>query len=228
MSEVGVAPARTEPLRVAFLVSGEGTTLDALASLVAEGRLPARIVLVLANRPDIGALEKARRHGLPVAVRPSRGRAVEEWADAATRELEARGTELVVLAGFLVILPPSWVRRWRGRVINVHPALLPHFGGRGMYGAHVLRAVLASHEAETGATVHLVTAEVDAGPTLAQDRIPVRPDDTPETLRARLHPVEVELLARTIARFADGSLPLPYPESGAPDRRLRERPGDRR
>ena len=119
-------------------------------------------------------------------------------------------------AGFLTILPDDWVVRWRGRAINLHPSLLPKYGGRGLYGPRVHRAVLAAGEAETGATVHLVTEEVDRGPTIAQARLAVLPGDTPATLRARLHPVEVELLATTLRRFAEGTLPLPYPEEAPP------------
>lgn len=211
-------------LPISVLVSGEGTTLDALAELSAAGRLPAKIVLVLSNRPGIGALDKAQRRGLPSVVVPSRDAPVEAWAERVTLELASRGTELVVLAGFLRILPSSWVERWKGRVINIHPALLPRHGGLGMYGTHVHEAVLAAHETETGATVHLVTSPVDAGPILAQRSVPVFPSDTPETLRARLHPIEVALLAETIARFAEGTLPLPYPVRDEEDSRRRGTP----
>jgi len=204
------------PLSIAILASGEGTTLDALADRVGDGTLPARIALVLTNRADVGAIARARRHGLTTVVVPNRGVRTEEWADHVTQELTARGTELVVLAGFLAILPPSWVRRWSGRAINLHPALLPRYGGRGMYGDRVHRAVLASGDALTGVTVHLVTAAIDGGPILAQAKVAVLADDSPERLRARLHPIEVELVADTIRRFAEGALPLPYPEPDAP------------
>ncbi|MFY9717743.1 MAG: phosphoribosylglycinamide formyltransferase [Thermoplasmata archaeon] len=197
-------------LSIAVLVSGEGTTLEALAELAAHGKLPAQIVLVVADRPEAPAIERARRLGLPSIILPSRGVAPADWSRRLTEELSARGAELVLTAGFHSILPAEWVARWRGRAINVHPSLLPRHGGRGMYGARVHRAVLAAGESESGATVHLVTDDVDAGPTIAQTRVRVRPDDTPDTLRARLHPVEVELLAETVRRFADGSLPLPY------------------
>lgn len=206
----------TRSLPIAVLVSGEGTTLDALAHLARDGALPARIVLVVADRAQAPAIDKAQRHGLPTRTLPSRGVPPDEWGRQLTAELEGRGTELVVLAGFLTILPPSWVERWRGRAINLHPALLPRYGGPGMYGPRVHRAVIAAKDAETGATVHLVTSDVDGGPILGQARLSVRPDDTPDSLRARLHPVEVELLARTIRRFAEGTLPLPYLDSGVP------------
>ncbi len=197
-------------LKVAFLVSGEGSTLGGLADLSKAGSLPADIVLVVSDRPGAPALERARRLGLPCEVVPSRGHPPEAWAEALTGALASRGTELVVLAGFLSVLPPEFVARWAGRAVNLHPSLLPKYGGPGLYGARVHRAVLAAGETETGATVHLLTNDVDRGPVLAQVRIPVRPGETPESLRERLHPHEVMLLAETIRRFADGRLPLPY------------------
>ena len=218
----------TRPIAVAMLVSGEGTTLDAIAELQGGGHLPVHLALVVADRPHAPAIEKARQRGLATVVLPFRGTEPEPWAGHLTEELEGRGIELVVLAGFLSILPPSFVARWRGRVVNLHPSLLPKYGGPGFYGPRVHRAVLAAHDRETGATVHLVTADVDQGPTIAQARLAVAPDDTPESLRRRLHPVEVELLATTLRRFADGSLPLPYPSGPTNPAGRREPAGERR
>jgi len=210
--------ART--LAVGVLVSGEGTTLDALAEMTAGGHLPAHFALVVSDRPHAPAIERARVRGLPTLVLPTHGVGADTWGDRLTAELEARGVELVVLAGFLSILPSRWVAHWKGRAINLHPSLLPRYGGPGMYGRRVLEAVLAAHERTTGATVHLVTDEVDGGPPIGQERVPVVPDDTPETLRERMAPVEVALLALTIRRFAEGALPLPYVVSdGAAPRR---------
>ncbi|MGP8075600.1 MAG: phosphoribosylglycinamide formyltransferase [Thermoplasmata archaeon] len=210
-------------LPIAVLVSGEGTTLEGLAELAVGGHLPVRIVLVVADRPHAHAIERARLRGIPTIVLPSRGVDPDVWSDRLTKELVEQGVELVVLAGFLSILPPRWVDRWEGRAINLHPALLPRHGGPGMYGTKVHRAVLDAGDTETGATVHLVTSEVDGGPTIAQERLPVLPDDTTESLRARLHPVEVALLAATLRRFAEGLLPLPYPGPGERDAGRHER-----
>ncbi|HEV2519235.1 MAG TPA: phosphoribosylglycinamide formyltransferase [Thermoplasmata archaeon] len=205
-------------IRLAVFVSGEGTTLDGLGEAIDTGRLPAQIGVVVADRPDIGALDRAHRRGLPTVVVPLSDRGSAEGPRRLDRELEAHRTELVVLAGFLSILPKDWLDQWAGRVINVHPALLPKFGGRGFYGRRVHEAVLASGDRETGATVHLVTAAIDGGPILAQRRLEVRSEDTPESLRARLHPLEVELLTTTIRRFAEGVWPLPYrPPPGRPE-----------
>ena len=215
-------------LTIGVLVSGEGTTLDAIAELASGGHLPVHIALVVSDRPHAPAIERARRRGLATLVLPSRGVPLDGWARRLTAELRERGVELVVLAGFLTILPPSWVADWPGRAINLHPALLPKHGGPGFYGARVHAAVLAAGETETGATVHIVTGDVDRGPTIAQERLAVLPGDTPESLRARLHPVEVELLAATLRRFADGSLPLPYLGGGTPPTDRREPAGERR
>ncbi len=205
----------TRTLPIGVLVSGEGTTLEGLAELAVGGHLPVRIALVVSDRPQAPAIERARRRGIPTVVLPTRGVDPDAWSDRLTRELEEKEVELVVLAGFLSILPARWVDRWAGRAINIHPSLLPRHGGPGMYGPKVHRAVLASGDRETGATVHIVTSDVDAGPTVAQERLPVLPNDTPESLRVRLHPIEVALLATTLRRFADGQLPLPYHAAGA-------------
>ncbi len=209
-------------LSVAVLASGEGTTLEALAERAAHGALSIRFVLVVSDRPGAPVLARADRLGLPSVMLSPKGVVRDAWASQLTAALEARGVELVVLAGFLPILPPSWVARWQGRAVNLHPSLLPRYGGPGFHGLHVHEAVLAAGDRETGASVHLVSAEVDRGTVLAQRRLAVRPGESVASLRERLHPVEIELLAETLARFADGSLPLPYPDGAAgpaPERR---------
>ena len=198
------------PLRVAVLASGEGSTLAALAKRWTDAPGEVELRLVICDRPGARVVERARANTWPLRVVERAGRSEEAWADDLTASLVAADVELVVLAGFLSILPPSWVARWDGRAINLHPSLLPRYGGPGMHGARVHAAVLAAHERETGVTVHLVTADVDAGPSLGQEPIAVRADDTPETLRQRLAPLEVELLDRTVRAFARGELPLPY------------------
>ena len=209
------------PLAVAVLVSGEGTTLEGLALRAAADGGGFRISLVVSDRPGATALVRASSLGLRSIVVPVAGRDTEAFGQDLTAALESAGTQVVVLAGFLSILPASWVARWRGRAINVHPSLLPKYGGRGMHGRRVHEAVLAAGDPETGVTVHLVTGDVDGGPPIAQRRMPVRAGDTPESLRSRLRPIEVELVGSTLGRFADGTLPLPYPggEEPAPETR---------
>lgn len=197
-------------LPVAVLASGEGTTLERLAEAIAGGHVPARVVLVVSDRPYAPAIERARRRGLPTSVLPFRGVPPDAWARKLGALLEERGAEVVLLAGFLAILPDAFVRAWSGRVVNLHPSLLPRHGGPGMFGDRVHAAVLAAGDAETGATVHLVTSDVDAGPVLWSERVPVAPGDTPATLRERVRPAEDRALREVLRRFADGTWALPY------------------
>ena len=148
--------------RVATVVSGRGSNLAALLRALGDDA-PARVVLVISNRGDAGALAIAREHGIPVHV-------LNDSADPAewSRVLEAAEVDLIVLAGYLKRVPPPIVAAWKGRMINVHPALLPKHGGAGMYGRRVHESVLASGDATSGATVHLVGEEYDRGPILAQ------------------------------------------------------------
>ncbi len=200
------------PRQVALgvLASGEGTTLDALAEQAAGGHVPARIAIVLSDRPYAPVLEKARRRGLATAVLPLKGTPPDKWTAQATKILSEAGVELVVLTGFLSILPPAFTRTWEGRTINLHPSLLPRYGGKGLYGDKVHAAVLAAGDAETGATIHLVTEDVDGGPVLAQQKVLVEPGNTPERLRLRVQAAERVALYSVIARFAEGEWPLPY------------------
>ena len=170
---------------IAVLVSGGGRSLENLAEQIAAGDLDARIALVLSNRADAFALERARRLGLEaVAVPHGEHASAEDFSRAVFEEIESRDCELVVLAGFLrlLLLPRDWV----GRVLNIHPALLPAFGGKGFYGDRVHRAVLEAGVRETGCTVHYVTNEYDAGPNVLQRRIPVQPGETAEHLAGRV------------------------------------------
>ncbi|MCI4329181.1 MAG: phosphoribosylglycinamide formyltransferase [Thermoplasmata archaeon] len=201
----------TDPLRVAVLVSGEGTTLEGLANAFARGEANAAIVLVVSDRAETPALERARRLGLEVHVATRAGLDPETWSATLSTLLRNRAVDLVVLAGFRSILPSQFLAAFRGRVINIHPSLLPRHGGRGMYGARVHRAVLESQEVETGATVHLVTGEVDAGPILWQERVLVGDADTADSLRERVRPAELRSLIRVIHDFAAHSVPLPHP-----------------
>ena len=188
-------------LALGVLVSGEGTTLEALAEQAAGGHVPARIAIVLSDRPSAPALEKARRRGLATAIVPMRGTTPDAWAVRATQLLTNAGVELVLLAGFLSILPPAFVHTWRGRAINVHPSLLPRHGGKGFYGDRVHAAVLAAGDTESGASVHLVTDAVDGGPVLAQQRVPVEPGDTTERLRLRVRDAERVAHRRMLAKY---------------------------
>lgn len=183
---------------VGVLVSGGGRTLENLAEHFAAGDPPGRIALVLSNKPDAYALERARRLNLPAVVIPHRSFATrEDFSRAVWSTLEEHGCEAVVLAGFLRQLDVP--EHWLGRVLNIHPALLPAFGGKGFYGDRVHRAVLEAGAATTGCTVHYVTNEYDAGPILLQREIDVRADDSVESLAARVFEEEKRALPQALA-----------------------------
>jgi phosphoribosylglycinamide formyltransferase 1 len=197
------APAGDRPpLQLAVLVSGRGSNLQALIDAIGAGRLDARIVAVLSNRNHAPALRRAEAHGIPsVALDPA------GYPDRASydRALFARLSEfqpnLVVLAGFMRVLDASVVRQWQGRMINVHPSLLPRYPG-----LHTHRRALQAGDSEHGASVHFVTAEVDGGPVIAQARMAISDDDTAESLASRLLPLEHALLSGVCALMASGRL----------------------
>ena len=195
------------PMRVAVAVSGRGSNLDALLRTLAPAR-NAEVVLVLSNRADAGGLDIARARGIATLVLHDPADAAA-WLDA----LEHAQVDLLVLAGYLKLVPAAVVARWRGRIINVHPALLPAFGGPGMYGRRVHEAVLRSGAAESGASVHLVDEVYDRGQVLAQERVPVLPGDTPDTLAARVLAVEHRLLPAVVLAAAEAGHPVPLPAS---------------
>lgn len=185
---------REGPVRVAVLVSGGGTNLQALLDALHDSPI-ARVARVISNRPDAGALERARRAGVPTTV-------LRDASDPAEVHAALAGAQMVVLAGYLKLVHPSVVARFRGRIINIHPALLPDFGGPGMYGHRVHEAVLASGVKESGATVHFVDEAFDSGAIIAQDKVPVEPGDTPESLAARVLEAEHRLLPRVVLELA--------------------------
>jgi len=189
------------PMRVAVAVSGRGSNLEALFARLGNGD-EARIVLVLSDRPDAPALDRARDRGV-AAIALTDWRRADEWLLA----LEAQSADLLVLAGFLKLVPSEVIARYRGRIINVHPALLPAFGGKGMYGIRVHEAVLQSGAAETGCTVHLVEEEYDRGMILAQARVPVLPGDTAQVLASRVLEQEHRLLPAVVLAVARGGFP---------------------
>jgi len=193
-------------MRLAVAISGRGSNLAALLAALPAGS-PAEVALVLSNRPAAGGLEIARQHTVPAVVLADPADATA-WLDA----LSDHRIDLVVLAGYLRLVPPAVVHRYRGRMINIHPALLPAFGGPGMYGHRVHEAVLALGAAVSGATVHLVDEVYDRGPILAQARVPVLPGDTPETLAERVLELEHRLLPAVVLAAAAAGRPVPLAE----------------
>jgi len=213
------------PGHIAFLLSGAGSTLVNLLGAIDRGEVPGRVVLVVSDRPGAAGLSRARERGIAVLVvdrQAWRGR--EAYSQALGHALTPCAPDLVVLGGFLTLfnVPPDLV----GRVLNVHPSLLPRHGGKGCYGQHVHKAVLAAGDLLSGCSVHVVTEEVDGGPIVAQRPVAVLPDDTPATLAERVQEAERALYPQVIAAFLRGDWKV---ESGkvvvAPGARLPFTPG---
>jgi phosphoribosylglycinamide formyltransferase-1 len=194
------------PMHVAVAVSGRGSNLEALLRVLGPDT-PVRVVLVLSSRPDAPALEHALAKRIPSVVLQDPADSAE-WLEA----LERHAVDLVVLAGYVKLVPSDVIARYRGRIINIHPALLPSFGGRGMYGRRVHEAVLASGARESGATVHLVDEVYDRGAILGQARVPVLPGDDPERLAARVLEAEHRLLPAAVLAAAAAGRPVPIHE----------------
>jgi formyltetrahydrofolate-dependent phosphoribosylglycinamide formyltransferase len=200
-----VTGAPAAALRLAVLLSGSGSSLQNLIDLRQAGELAVEIAVVIASKPDAFGLERARRQGIPaIAVPRKLHRDVAAFNDALHAELARFDVDLVVLLGFLS--PFETRGRFDGRAINVHPALVPAFSGRGCYGHRVHAAVIESGVKLTGATVHFVDAEYDHGPIILQEAVAVRDDDTPETLAERVQELERRLVPEAIRLFAAGRL----------------------
>ena len=189
-----------ERVNTAVLVSGGGTNLQALIDAAARGEMPsAHLKLVVSNKPGAYALQRAENAGIPHAVIENGPRFEEELAAL----LDENGIELIVLAGFLRILSADFINAYQGRIINVHPSLIPSFCGKGFYGLRVHKAALERGVKVTGATVHIVTEEADAGPILLQKAVEIREGDTPETLQRRvMEEAEWQLLPRACELMA--------------------------
>lgn len=214
-------------VRIAVFASGGGTNLQALLDhFSGAARGTGRIALVVSDRPEVGALERAASAGVDTAVIPHKGRGVGDVEAELLAALAAQEIQLVALAGYVRLVPEEVVRRFRFRMLNIHPGLLPAFGGRGLYGARVHRAVLDAGCRISGPTVHFVDETYDTGPILAQWPVPVLRGDSVETLAARVLRVEhrlygpaLELVAGLVAEGRDpaglvGTLPQAEGESG--------------
>ena len=202
-----VAPS---PLAIAAMVSGQGrgTNVQSLLDACASGEIPARMGVVIGTRSDALALERARKMGVATAVVSPRKYEGNEaaYGGVLLGMLARHNVELLCLAGYMRRLPSAIVSAYAGRIMNVHPALLPLFGGHGMYGEHVHQAVLDSGMKVSGCTVHFVDEQYDTGPIILQTAVPVEEEDTPQTLAARILPCEHQTYIHAVRLFAEGRL----------------------
>lgn len=189
-------------LRCAVFASGGGSNFQSMIDAVEDGMLDANLVLCVSNTADAGALKRAETHGIPTAVIDPDRMAADAFADTLLALLKDHDVSFVALAGYVRKVPPRVVDAYRGRMVNIHPSLLPAFGGPGMYGMNVHRAVVDYGVHWTGATVHLVDEEYDHGPVVLQQPVPVYADDSPEDVAGRVLQVEHQVYPRVLHLFA--------------------------
>lgn len=186
--------------RIAIFASGTGTNAENIIRYFQCARCGIEVALVVCNRPGAGVIERAGALGVPVRVMPAAGIRDRGLMSGV---LEEHGIELIVLAGFLLMVPDFLLERYAGRIINIHPSLLPKFGGKGMYGHHVHEAVVAAGETETGITIHHVTDRCDEGGVIFQASVPLDPADTPATVESKVHALERLHFARVIREYME-------------------------
>jgi len=197
-------------MNIGFLASHNGSNMQAIIDACKSGTLQAVPAVVISNNSGSGAMNRAEQEGiahyhLSGKTHPDAGALDQAILDA----LLEQNVDTVVLAGYMKKLGPRTLSHFSGRILNIHPALLPKFGGKGMYGIHVHEAVIAAGETETGVSIHVVDADYDTGPVIAQTRVPVEPGDTPKTLAARVLKAEHRFFSQTLQRIATGELALP-------------------
>jgi len=188
--------------RIVVLISGSGSNLQALIDAVEEGSIPGKICAVISSRDNVKGLDRAARHNIPAFVINHKAFNSREAFDERLREIiDAQGADLIVLAGFMRILTPAFTDAYRGRMLNIHPSLLPKY-----QGLHTHQRALDAGDSEHGATVHFVTAELDGGPPVIQARVAVDPGDTAESLAAKVLEKEHEIYPEAVRWFAEGRL----------------------
>lgn len=197
-------------LKLGFLASHNGSSMRAIVAAIREGRLSGEARIVISNNADAPALAWASENAVKVTHLSQAKLGDGADLDAAIRDaLADAGSEWVVLSGYMRRIGPSTLERFRNRILNVHPAMLPKHGGQGMYGARVHQAVIASGDRTSGITIHLVDGEYDQGPTLAQRKVLLNPGDTAESLAARVQEAEPEFYVETLKRIEEGKIALP-------------------
>jgi phosphoribosylglycinamide formyltransferase-1 len=195
-------------IKIAVFASGGGSNLQSLLDASENGLFKGKIGLVFSNVPDCGALDRAEQHRVESVAIASKGYpgSREDYDEEVLKICQAKKIDLVCLAGYMRILTPVMIRPYLYKMMNVHPSLLPKFGGEGMYGHHVHEAVVKAKEKESGATVHFVTEGVDAGPIILQGNVKVLPTDTPQALAERVLKVEHQIYPEAVRLFCEGKV----------------------
>jgi len=192
-------------MNIAVFASGRGSNFNAILNAVTEGRLPARVSLLVSNNSNAGAMELARSRNIPaVHVSQRQFSSEDEDGERLLALLTQYHVDLIALAGYMKRVPVKVIERFRNKIVNIHPALLPDFGGEGMFGIHVHEAVIATGAKVSGATVHIVDEEYDHGVIVLQKTVDISPNDTPETLAAKVLKIEHEIYPQALAAFAAG------------------------
>jgi len=196
-------------IRVGILASGNGSNFQAIVDRSERGTLPAKVAVLVSDKSNAFVLQRAKNHSIPAyVIRPKDFSDQEEYEQKMIEILNQHGVELVVLAGFMRILSSKFIQAFKDRIMNVHPSLIPAFCGKGFYGMTVHQAVFEYGVKITGATVHFVNEEIDAGPIIIQKPVFVCDEDTPETIAEKVHQVEHEILPEAIRLFALGKLQI--------------------
>jgi phosphoribosylglycinamide formyltransferase 1 len=199
-------------MNIGFLASHGGSNMQAIVDACTSGVLDATPAIIISNNGDSQALERARTEGIPNQHLSSKTVSADQDLDQVILDaLVGHGVDIVVLAGYMRKIGPKVLAHFKGRILNIHPSLLPKFGGQGMYGMRVHRGVIEAGESESGVTIHLVDGDYDTGPILAQASVPVKPGDTAEDLAARVLITEHKFFAETLQRIVDGEITLPRP-----------------
>ena len=199
-------------LKLGFLASHGGSSMLAILDAIAAGELHAEARILIANNADCAAATAAAAAGVPCRHISATTEGGAETADRAIAEaMTAAGAELIVLSGYMRKLGPETLAHFKGRVLNIHPALLPKHGGQGLYGRRVHEAVRASGDTVSGASIHVVEADYDTGPVISRREVPVRPEDSVQDIEASVRAIEPGLFVETLRRIADGELVLPSP-----------------
>jgi len=196
--------------RLAVFVSGSGTNFEAIQKSILKGKINGKIVLVISSNPNAGAIEKSKKFGIDCyVVREKDFTDYTKYVKRLSELLKEYNIDYILLAGYLKKIPSEIVQEYRWRILNIHPALLPKFGGKGMYGLNVHRAVLEAGEKVTGVTIHFVDEEYDHGPIIIQKKVKVKKNDTPESLQKRVLKIEHKLYPYVVSRLCKGKIKLP-------------------